>query len=77
MSILRTEGTITDFRTGLPIITGLALVTESGLFISTAPVGEPPGGVNQTPGMDANAPGNDDPGVPYGFTPPVQIGPTQ
>lgn len=28
--------------------------------------GEPPGGLNETPGTDPNAPGNSSPGLPYG-----------
>lgn len=88
MSIYRTNSATTDARTGLPVITGLQYVTMSGQLYSTNPVGESPYGANSTPGTDPNVPGstatggnpnpsgNTNPGAPYGFTPPVVIGPT-
>jgi hypothetical protein len=77
MSVYRTDGTKTNAATGLPQPTGLLLTTVSGVLYSTVPVGEAPGGLNSTPGTDPNTPGNANPGVPYGFTPPIYIGPTQ
>jgi hypothetical protein len=82
MSWLITEGTSTNLITGLPVATGSILVTEGGNLLTTTPVGEPPGGRNTTPGIEANAmtwtnPGWSQavPGVPYGFSAPVYIGP--
>lgn len=37
--------------------------------------GEPPGGLNETPGTDPNAPGNSSPGLPYGNTTVPETGP--
>lgn len=84
MSALRTEGQVIT-AIGIPQPTGLILTTETGLLLTTAPVGEPPGGVNTEPGTDPNATlgmsntgwSQDSPGVPYGFVAPVSIGPTQ
>jgi hypothetical protein len=88
MSIYATNSSTTDPVTGLPVPTGLVYVTTGGQYYSTNPIGEPPGGVNSTPGTDPNVPGastpgnnpnpagNAQPGVPYNFTPPVNIGPT-
>jgi len=51
---------------------GLIMLEESSDVIPTAEylrvtqqTGEPSGGLNQLPGTDPNAPGNDDPGLPY------------
>lgn len=61
-----------DPRTGLPIVGGDSRVTSFGGVATTdqrvtQTTGEPPGGLNQEPGTDPNAPGNDDPGLPYNF----------
>lgn len=53
---------------GIPIVIGLVMCTLNGDYMSTCPTGEAPGGRNTLPGTDPNAPGNDDPGLPYGFT---------
>lgn len=37
--------------------------------------GEPPGGLNQTPGTDPNAPGNSSPSLPYGNSTVPETGP--
>lgn len=81
MSVYRTNVSTTDQRTGLPVPGGLIYVTTSGQRYGTVPVGEPPYGVNSTPGIDPNAltwtnPGwtQPAPGVPYGFSAPVVIG---
>ena len=87
MSIYATHSSTINQPTGLPVNTGLIYVTMSGQYYSTNPIGEPPGGVNSTPGTDPNVPGastagananpagNAQPGVPFNFTPPVSIGP--
>ena len=41
----------------------------------TQTTGEPPGGLNQEPGTDPNAPGNADPGLPYNFVEVPKTGP--
>ncbi len=81
MSWLITEGSATNVTTGLPVPTGNILTTESGVLLTTTPIGEPPGGRNTTPGIDPNvvtfntAWTQQPPGVPYGFSAPVYIGP--
>ncbi len=67
-----------------------ALVEENGIVIIgleadpatavemvrvTQQTGEPPLGENEFPGTDPNAPGNDDPGLPYNNTTIPQTGP--
>jgi len=61
-----------DPKTGLPIVGGDVRVTSFGGLATedqrvTQTTGEPPGGLNQEPGTDPNAPGNNDPGLPYNF----------
>ena len=41
----------------------------------TQQTGEPPNGLNEFPGTDPNAPGDDDPGLPYNNTEIPQTGP--
>lgn len=55
----------TDPVTGLPIYQGNTRITQDDDTRSTQQTGEPPGGVNQEPGTDPAAPGDDDPGLPY------------
>jgi hypothetical protein len=69
-----------DPRTGLPIQLGDVRVTTledepTNDKRVTQQTGEPPGGVNQEPGTDPNAPGNDDPGLPRGFDEVPKTGP--
>ena len=54
--------------TGIPIPAGALRITENDDYRVTQTTGEPPGGINPQPGTDPNAPGNSDPGLPYGFT---------
>lgn len=77
MSLFITNGQIIDPRTGIPIPNGLILTCEDGTLLSTQPTGEPPGGLNTLPGTDSNAPGNSDPGLPYGFTEVPTTGPLE
>jgi hypothetical protein len=65
----------TDPRTGIPIPGGATRITEDDNTRVTQQTGEAPGGTNQQPGTDPNAPGNDDPGLPYGFTEVPKTGP--
>lgn len=69
-----------DPSTGIPVQQGDTRVTTidddvpDGTRV-TQQTGEPPGGTNQEPGTDPNAPGNNDPGVPYGFDEVPKTGP--
>ena len=74
-SVRYTEGNTTDFTTGIPIPGGDERTTESDAIRVTQQTGEPPGGLNQQPGTDPNAPGNDDPGLPPGNTDVPETGP--
>jgi hypothetical protein len=81
VSWLITEGSSTNIITGLPVPTGDILTTEGGVLLTTTPVGEPQGGRNTIPGTDPNLVTTNTgwtrqpPGVPYGFSAPVYIGP--
>jgi hypothetical protein len=55
----------TDFWTGIPVPGDDVRITEDGDVRVTQQTGEPPGGLNQEPGTDPNAPGNNNPGLPY------------
>lgn len=54
-----------DFWTGIPIPAGDTRITQDDSTRVTQQTGEPPGGLNEQPGTDPNAPGNSDPGLPY------------
>jgi len=54
----------TDPVTGLPIPGGDVLVTENNDPYAPQQTGAPVGSLNEQPGTDPNAPGNDDPGLP-------------
>lgn len=64
-----------DPETGIPVVGGAMVITENDDTRVTQTTGEPPGGKNEQPGTDPNAPGNDDPGLPYGFTEVPKTGP--
>ena len=71
--------TMTDPITGLPVPTyyntttstvvkGTGLrITENDEFRVTQTTGAAPGSLNNEPGTDPDAPGDNDPGLPYGF----------
>lgn len=66
--------------TGIPVPGGDTRVTSADSLPTdnvrvTQQTGEPPGGLNEEPGTDPNAPGNDDPGLPYGNTEVPKTGP--
>lgn len=69
----------TDPVTGLPVIGGSTRITQTSEPRTTQATGEPPGGLNQTPGVDEIAIpddiGGDDPGLPYGYTEVPETGP--
>jgi hypothetical protein len=64
-----------DPRTGIPIPGNTRRITENDDFRVTQQTGEPPGGLNFRPGTDPNAPGNDDPGLPYNNVDVPKTGP--
>ena len=68
-------GNTVDPETGIPVIGGSMRITENDDYRVTQTTGEPPGGLNEQPGTDPNAPGNDDPGLPYGFDEVPKTGP--
>jgi hypothetical protein len=65
----------TDPVTGIPVPGGDTRITENDNTRVTQQTGEPPGGLNEQPGTDPNAPGDNDPGVPYNNTTVPQTGP--
>jgi len=65
----------TDFWTGIPVPGGDERITQISDTRVTQTTGEPPGGINQEPGTNPNAPGNDDPGLPIGFDQVPKTGP--
>jgi hypothetical protein len=64
-----------DPLTGIPVINGDTRITQSDDVRVTQQTGEPPGGLNEQPGTDPNAPGNNDPGLPYNNTDVPETGP--
>lgn len=72
---ITSEPSLVDPDTGIPIPQGDMLITENDEYRVTQTTGEPPGGLNQKPGTDPAAPGNDDPGLPYGFEDVPETGP--
>ena len=69
-----TQGNSIDPVTGLPIPGGSTRTTQAGDERVPQQTGEPPGGLNETPGTDPNAPGNSSPGLPYGNTSTPETG---
>jgi hypothetical protein len=65
----------TNAVTGIPVPGGNTRITQNNNTRVTQQTGEPPGGLNQLPGTDPNAPGNNDPGLPYDNTTVPQTGP--
>ena len=64
-----------DPVTGIPVIGGDNRITMDDNDRVTQTTGEPPGGLNQEPGTDPNAPGDADPGLPYNFNEVPKTGP--
>lgn len=64
-----------DPTTGIPIPGDVVRITQSDSARVTQQTGEPPGGLNQQPGTDPNAPGDADPGLPYENTDVPETGP--
>jgi len=70
-----TQGQTTDPQTGLPVPGGNTRTTQNNDTRVTQQTGEPPNGLNETPGIDQNAPGANDPGLPYNNTTVPNTGP--
>lgn len=66
-----------DPTTGIPVIQGDTRITQDDETRVPQQTGEPPGGLNEEPGTDANAPGDSDPGLPYGNTEVPKTGPLE
>lgn len=64
-----------DPTTNIPVINGDTRITEDDKVRVTQQTGEPPGGLNQEPGTDPNAPGDNDPGLPYNYDEVPKTGP--
>lgn len=64
-----------DPITGIPVINGDTRITQNDEVRVTQQTGEAPGGLNQRPGTDPNAPGNNDPGLPYNSNQVPKTGP--
>lgn len=64
-----------DPVTGIPVIGGNVRITQDDKNRVTQQTGEAPGGLNQEPGTDPNAPGNNNPGLPYNNTQVPKTGP--
>jgi hypothetical protein len=64
-----------DPQTNIPVVNGDTRITEDDKVRVTQQTGEAPGGLNQQPGTDPDAPGNDDPGLPYNMDVVPRTGP--
>ena len=64
-----------DPTTDIPIPGGDIRITQDDDTRVTQQTGEPPNGLNELPGTDPNAPGNNDPGLPYNNTDVPETGP--
>ena len=75
MAVTGTVAINLDLTTGIPIVGGDNRITMDDNDRVTQTTGEPSGGLNQQPGTDPNAPGNNDPGLPYNFDEVPKTGP--
>ena len=64
-----------DPITNIPIINGDTRITQNDSVRVTQQTGEPPGGLNTQPGTNPNAPGDNDPGLPYNNDTVPETGP--
>lgn len=67
----------TDPKTGIAVPGGDLRSTQDGSTRVEQQTGGAPGSLNQTPGIDPNAPGANDPGLPYENTEPPETGPLE
>ena len=61
--------------TNIPVVGGDNRITQNDQDRVTQQTGEPPGGLNERPGTNPNAPGDNDPGVPYNNSEVPKTGP--
>lgn len=64
-----------DPVTGIPVINGDTRITQNDKVRVTQQTGEAPFGLNQRPGTDPDAPGDNDPGLPYNMDEVPKTGP--
>jgi hypothetical protein len=64
-----------NFKTGIPVPGGDFRITENDNNRVTQQTGFANGSLNERPGTDPNAPGDSDPGLPYGNTTVPETGP--
>lgn len=56
-----------NYLTGIPVPGNEKRITEDGAFRTLQATGSAQGSKNNEPGTDPNAPGDTDPGLPYGY----------
>jgi hypothetical protein len=64
-----------NFKTGIPVPGGDTRITEADDPRVTQQTGFANGSLNEQPGTDPNAPGDNDPGLPYNNTTVPETGP--
>ena len=72
-----TQGNTTGPVTGLPIPGGDQRTTQANADRVPQQTGFANGSLNEQPGTDPDAPGNSDPGLPYGNTEVPKTGPIE
>lgn len=70
-----TQGNTVNAQTGIPVPGGDTRITQNDDVRVTQQTGGAPGSLNEEPGTDPNAPGNNDPGLPYDNTTVPKTGP--
>jgi hypothetical protein len=70
-----TQGNTVNAQTGIPVPGGDTRITQDDKIRVTQQTGGAPGSLNEEPGTDPNAPGNNDPGLPYDNTTVPKTGP--
>ncbi len=73
--IRTTQGNTVNFKTGIPVPGGDVRITQTDEQRVTQQTGFASGSLNEQPGTDPNAPGDNDPGLPYGATEVPETGP--
>jgi hypothetical protein len=70
-----TQGNTVNAQTGIPVPGGDTRITQDDKIRVTQQTGGAQGSLNEEPGTDPNAPGNNDPGLPYDNTTVPKTGP--
>jgi hypothetical protein len=71
----QTQGNTVNFKTGIPVPGGDTRITQNDDPRVTQQTGFADGSLNEQPGTDPNAPGDNDPGLPYNNTEVPETGP--